>query len=139
MRLPIKETTLTTRFVEHAKQPDGTHTLYLVVYGTGAVTCDVHEMIDRHAHDQGVPEGDPSEITGTLMIVPDGDSPIWVEVEDVNNDDGFEWEITQPGATTVLEYVLYEDRYRTTVVQRAVYVQGFPAEPTYPQMQYVDA
>lgn len=108
---------------------NGAHTQYLVIYGTGAVTCDVHEMIVRHVYDDDVPVGDPYEITGTMMILPDREAPIWVNITDYDN--GLSWEIVRPGGETVLERVCYLDETRRNTSSSEVFVVGFPEPPNY--------
>jgi hypothetical protein len=125
---------LTHRQIAETDEPNGTHTQYLVIYGTGAVTCDVHEMIARVVADEDVPLRDPHEITGIMLILADKEAPVFVEVKDASHGSGIEWEISFIGATTCLEYVCYADESRGAYVQDDVYVEGFMAAPDVPEL-----
>lgn len=109
--------------------PNGTHTQYLVMYQSGAVTCDVHELLERLEVDDSLEP--PFKIIGVMLIVNDEEGPVWVEVDG----EGAEWNITRAYGDQVLEAVVYKNADRAEVVTDEVYVAGFPEVPTYPQME----
>lgn len=115
----------------------GTHTQYLVIYPTGAVTCDVHEMIDRVIGNDELPEG--HQLTGVMLILNDRESPVWAEVKDLSDGQGLEWQISRVHSEKVAEYVLYNDDERTDTHTNEVYVEGFAEEPGYPELEEVEA
>lgn len=119
------------RTIAETDERNGTHTQYLVTYGTGALLCDVHEMIERVASDDDVPAGDPHEIVSIVLVLPDQQGPVLVEVTTCDGN-GIEWEIARPGAPTIYEYVCYADETHETCNHHDVYVIAFPNEPTVP-------
>jgi hypothetical protein len=125
-----KESILSHRVLGRSDDPNGSHTQYLIIYPTGAVTEAVDEMIDRVVANADLP--DEYKITGIMLIVNDGDNPVWVEVHDRSDGQGLEWEILQPGTEQVVEYLLYDDDERIRTHTREVFVEGFPDEPGYP-------
>lgn len=117
-------------------------TLYLVVYSSGAVVCDVHEMIDRvaqvanGAEDPAVhlilPDGqtivaDVLDVSGNLIVDPPGSGNL---VSGPGN--GTEWEIvgfrtpsTNPDDAEQLEYINYLTDDRTDYDEHAINIDHF--------------
>lgn len=120
------------RDIEYSEGPNGTHAQFLVMYPGGGVTCDVHQTINRVVADPDLPEDQRS--TGIQLIVNDGGTPVWVWVEDISNDQGLEWQISQPRSDECAIYVLYNDDERTDTHTYEVRIAGFPKEPSYPEM-----
>lgn len=119
-------------------EPNGTHTQYLVIYSTGAVTCDVHEMIDR-VYSDAVEPIEENQLSNVMLILNDNESPVWVDVKDLSDGQGLEWQISRPTSESVAEYVLYNDDERTDTHTDDVYVAGFAEEPGYPELEEVEA
>lgn len=116
--------------------PTSTHTMYTVVYPTGAITVDVHEMIDRWLYDVD------GEIRAVLLILPDIEhQPIWVTLEDETDEvshgagaHSIEFAVRIAGHPDTVEYIAYTSETRDHTEQHDVWVHGFPAPPTVPDL-----
>lgn len=100
---------------------------YLIIYSAGPVlTEDIHDMIDRYYED---PDG---TLQAVYALTPDGEAAP-VDIEDVNNDAGFEFEISRVDGD-LIEYICYTDGERTEYEERwlAEGVVGFPELETAP-------
>jgi hypothetical protein len=125
------------RGVVEYDEPNGTYTQYLVRYGTGAVTGDVHEMIIRCMADADLEA--PHKIHSIWLIVSDEGAPIRVSVIDCSDGRDLEWEIVDPDdSNAIFEYVRYSDDDDRMVVDDDVYVEGFTEQPSYPQLAPAD-
>lgn len=120
------------REIEYTEKPNGTHAQFLVMYPGGGVTCNVHQMINRVVADPDLPKD--HQYTAIMLIVNDGETPVWVSVEDISDDQGLEWQIAQPRSEECAVYVLYNDDERQDTHTYEVRIAGFPEEPSYPEL-----
>lgn len=120
------------REIAYTAESNGTHPQFLVNYPTGSVTTDVHELVDRMMADPELPE--ENRIKNVLLIVNDGEPPVWVDVKDYSDGQGLEWEISQPTSANAAVYLLYADDDRQETQSLEVYIEGFSEEPSYPEM-----
>lgn len=126
--MPTAQQVVIRGVVVETDLPTSTCTTYTIVYKSGTITVDVHELISRWLNDV------VEDIVAIYLVLPDpATQPVWVHVDEVEPRIGFE--ISIDGADhTPIEFVAYENELRDATVEHSVWVHGFVTAPAVPAL-----